>query len=71
VLYDQWGGNNDIYRQGIIGGELVTLPNHQPFALGFQTFSYLGPQMIPEPSGGALLVAGALCLWRAARRRAR
>jgi hypothetical protein len=55
ILYDQWGVSDPVYLKGIIGGTLFTVPDHEGVALGYETFSFLGPQMVPEPSAFALI----------------
>jgi len=47
ILYDQWGISNPVYLKGIISGSLYTIPDYQGVALGFETFSFLGPQVEP------------------------
>ena len=55
VLYDQWGVSDPDYLKGGIGGTLFTVPDHQGVALGYETFSFWGPQVVPEPSAFALI----------------
>src|ERR1039457_4097841 len=55
ILYDQWGVSDPVYLKGIIGGTLFTVPDHQGVGGGYETFSFLGPQVVPEPSSLALV----------------
>lgn len=55
ILYDQWGVSDPVYLKGIIGGTLFTVPDHQGVGGGFETFSFLGPQVVPEPSSFAVI----------------
>jgi hypothetical protein len=54
ILYDQWGESEPDYLKGMVGGSLYTLPDHQGVAGGYETFSFLGPQVVPEPTCFAL-----------------
>jgi len=66
ILYDQWGVSDPDYLKGMIGGTLFTVPDHQGVTGGFETFSFLGPQVVPEPScfgiiGFAFLLVKPVC----------
>ena len=50
ILYDQWGTSDPVYLKGLIGGTLFTVPDHQGVGGGFETFSFLGPQVAPFAS---------------------
>ena len=67
ILYDQWGVSDPVYQRGVIAGTLYTLPDHQGVALGYESFTFLGPQVVPEPSCLAL-IGFALLLVKPARR---
>lgn len=58
VLYDNLPGNN--YSEGLVGGTLFTVPDHQGVAGGFEYFSFLGPQVVPEPSSFVLFTFATL-----------
>jgi hypothetical protein len=55
TLYNQWGVSDPTYLEGAISGTLFTLPDYQGVSSGYETFSYLGPQAVPEPSSFALI----------------
>jgi len=38
------------YSRGLIGGNVYTLPDHVGVAGGYESFSFLGPAVIPEPA---------------------
>jgi len=59
TVYDQWGVEDPTYLAGLIGGSLYTISDHQGVALGYETFSFVGPQ-VPEPSALALGVLALL-----------
>jgi hypothetical protein len=45
ILYDQWGVSDAVYMKGFISGTLFTISDHQSVGGGFETFSFLGPQV--------------------------
>ena len=45
ILYVPSAEPDPVYPAGIIGGSLYTIPDHQGVALGYETFSFLGPQL--------------------------
>jgi hypothetical protein len=53
------------YSRGLIVGNVYTLPDHNILAGGYESFSFLGPEAIPEPTT-LLFAAAALLLigWR-------
>ena len=59
VLYDQPFMSGD-YQSGGVLGALCTFPDHQGGAGGYETFTFLGPQVVPEPSCFALFSLAAL-----------
>jgi hypothetical protein len=54
VPYDQIGEPGDTYIEGGVAGTLCTASDHVGVAGGFERFSFLGPQEVPEPSTYAL-----------------
>ncbi len=58
VLYDERFGGS--YPMGLVGGSLFTIPDHQGVALGYERFSFFGPEEVPEPSSFALFAFAAL-----------
>ena len=68
VLYDEWGdGSDPTYLKGFLGGVAYTLPDHVGFVGGFENFSFLGPQLIPEPGAWAIFALGTLVLGKTRR----
>jgi hypothetical protein len=55
------------YSRGLVVGNVYTLPDHNNVAGGYESFSFLGPEAIPEPTT-LLFAAAALLLigWRGA-----
>ena len=66
ATYDQPLGSGG-YQNGAVFGTLYSLPDHQGQALGYEEFSLVGPEAVPEPS--SLALAGLALLPAAAARR--
>jgi len=60
VLYDELLGSGAGYQQGAVFGTFCTNPDHQGVALGYEMFSFFGPEEVPEPSSFALFAFAAL-----------
>ncbi len=50
ALYDQPLGSGG-YQKGAVFASLYTQSDHQGVALGYEEFSFIGPEAVPEPSG--------------------
>jgi hypothetical protein len=65
ALYDQPLGSGG-YQKGAVFGSLYTLPDFQGVAGGYEEFSFIGPEAVPEPSA-IVLVGFAILLLVVAR----
>ena len=60
ALYDMFGSPDPDYPRGIVVGSIYDAPNRTPLLGGYETFSYIGPAVVPEPSSSALFLAAAI-----------
>jgi hypothetical protein len=60
ALYDRFGPPDPDYPRGIVVGAIYDAPNRTPLFGGYETFSYVGPAVVPEPSSSALFLTAAL-----------
>ena len=55
ALYNGLGASDPDYPRGVVFGTLYEQSPLNPFVVGYETFAYVGPAIVPEPSSAALL----------------
>jgi hypothetical protein len=66
TTYDQPFGLGG-YQKGLVGGSLYTLPDYHIAGSGYEEFSFIGPQAVPEPSSFMLFGCGMLLMGQVCR----
>jgi len=62
TMYSDPLGSASPYAMGLVLGNVFTVPDYVNLAGGYESFAFLGPQVVPEPGVSVLACAGALCL---------
>jgi hypothetical protein len=62
VLYNDFTSPDDPYPRGLMVGGAYEISSHNGIAGGYETFSYVGPAIVPEPATTSIIAVALLGL---------